>query len=83
MLTLLVYAHNFRRHAPRKRAIQYSEPFVAVSTAGDYWIARSSRTMTVRFGYDKTQYAFSFLVSSETGVFRRMTRSNSTDQFSM
>lgn len=54
------------------QGIQYAEPFVAVSAAGDYWIARSSRAMAVGLGHDKTQYAFSFLVSSETGVFSRM-----------
>jgi len=60
------------RPCARGRGIQYSELFVAVSAAGDYWIARSSRAMTVGLEHYKTQYAFSFLVSSEIGVFRRM-----------
>jgi hypothetical protein len=54
------------------RGIQYSALPVATFAAGDYWIARSSRAMTVELGHHKTQYAFSFLVSSEIGVFRRM-----------
>lgn len=66
-----------------ERGIQYAEPFVAVSAAGDSWIARSGRAMTVWFRRDATQYAFSFLINNEIGVFSRMTRSNSTDQFSM
>ena len=35
-----------RRH-PRKRVIQYAEPSEMTTKALQYWVARSSRAMTV------------------------------------
>ena len=53
----------------------------------DYWVARSSRAMTAELVVPKPsgigQYAFSFFVISEIGVFSKIYVSNSTDQFSI
>src|SRR6185437_13485743 len=35
------------RHHPRKRVIQYSRALMFITGALEYWIVRSSRTMTV------------------------------------
>ncbi len=39
--------HIFRRHAPRRRGIQYAAAYRSTTTVSEYWIARSSRAMTV------------------------------------
>jgi hypothetical protein len=35
------------RHHPRKRVIQYSRALVLITNALEYWVVRSSRTMTL------------------------------------
>ena len=46
-------SNSLCRHHPRKRVIQYSRALVFIIGALEYWIVRSSRTMT-------TEYRFSF-----------------------